>query len=178
VGQIRAALARDPQHGVEAIEELQAGLRRVVEELRELARGIHPSILSDRGLLEAVEALAARSVVPVDVRADASLREARFTEAVEGAGYFTVAESLANVGKHSGATSAQVELARTNGTLTIQVRDDGVGFDPATATGEGLGNLAARIAALGGELEITSHPGGGTTVTVSLSTGDRDAVGG
>lgn len=164
----RRELARSATAGDEAVRELQAGLARVVSDLRELAHGIHPSLLSDRGLLEAVEALAARSTVPVSVRADPSLRGLRFAEAAEGAGYFTVAEALANVSKHAGASSAEVSLARANGTLRITVVDDGSGFDPVTVQGEGLANLAERLAALGGGLEVASTPGAGTTVSAEL----------
>jgi signal transduction histidine kinase len=165
---VRSELRRDPTSGEAALDDLQAGLRRVIGELRELASGIHPSLLSDRGLLEAVEALAARSTVPVSVRADPSLRGLRFAEEVEGAGYFTIAEALANIGKHASATRAEVSMSRTNGSLRIEVRDDGTGFDPANAVGEGLANLGERLTALGGRLHVTSRPGGGTTVTASM----------
>lgn len=164
----RRELARSAAAGEVAVGELQAGLTRVVSDLRELAHGIHPSLLSDHGLLEAVEALAARSTVPVSVRADPSLRGLRFAEAAEGAGYFTVAEALANVSKHADASSAEVSLARANGTLRITVVDDGSGSDPVTVQGEGLANLAERLAALGGGLEVASTPGAGTTVSAEL----------
>lgn len=173
---VRSVLARDPQAGMAALDELQEGLRRVITDLRELAHGIHPSILSDRGLLEAVEALAARSAVQVDVRADASLRTERFTEAIEGAGYFTVAESLANASKHAAANHVEVTLARANGSIRIGVRDDGIGFDPTTASGEGLRNLAERLAALGGRLAVESAPGVGTAVTATLTVTEGETV--
>lgn len=169
---LRAQLETDPATGARLAAELQEGLRRVMSELRELAHGIHPSVLSDRGLLEAVEALAARSAVPVSVRADPTLRGQRFAEEVEGAGYFTIAEALANVGKHAAADHAEVSLARMNGSLRIEVRDDGSGFDPATAGGDGLANLADRLTALGGRLEVASRPGGGTTVSALLRVAD------
>ena len=165
---VRKQLRKDPGAGEQALSELQDGLARVMGELRELAHGIHPSVLSDRGLLEAVEALAARSAVPVSVRAEPSLRGLRFAEEIEGACYFTIAESLANVGKHARATHAQVSLASANGSLWIEVRDDGAGFDVAAAVGDGLANLAERLAALGGRLDVTSRPGGGTSVTAWL----------
>lgn len=167
-GRVRSALKRDPVAGEQSLAELQEGLRRVVLELRELAHGIHPSVLGDRGLLEAVEALAARSNVPVSVRADPTLRGLRFDEDIEGAGYFTIAEALANVSKHATATHAEVSLARENGALRIAVCDDGAGFDLANAVGEGLANLAERLAALGGRLDVQSAPGHGTTVTAKL----------
>ena len=167
-GHARAVLKRDPMAGDAAVAELQDGLHRVIAELRELAHGIHPSVLGDRGLLEAVEALAARSSVPVAVRADPSLRGERFAEEVEGAGYFTIAEALANVSKHAAATHAEVSLAREDDALSIAVRDDGDGFDLATAVGEGLANLAERLSALGGRLDVVSAPGQGTTVRAQL----------
>ncbi len=167
-GHARTVIRRDPVAGEVAVAELQDGLQRVNTELRELAHGIHPSVLGDRGLLEAVEALAARSSVPVAVRADPSLRGERFAEEVEGASYFTVAEALANVIKHAAATRAEVRLARSDDALRIAVHDDGEGFDLATAVGEGLANLAERLAALGGRLDVVSTPGQGTTVTAQL----------
>jgi signal transduction histidine kinase len=168
-GYVRSELRRDPAAGEQALADLQGGLQRVIAELRELAHGIHPSVLSDRGLLEAVEALAARSRLPVSVRADAALRGVRFAEEVEGAGYFTVAEALANIGKHAAATHAEVRLARADGCLRITVTDDGTGFAPEGTEGQGLVNLAERLAALGGRLDVRSRPGAGTTVSAQLA---------
>jgi signal transduction histidine kinase len=168
---VRSQLQRDPAAGEQALVELQEGLRRVIGELRELAHGIHPSVLSDRGLLEAVEALASRSALPVSVRADTALRGVRFAEEVEGAGYFTVAEALANAGKHAQARQVEVSLARSNGSLRIAIHDDGAGFDATTTAGEGLVNLAERLAALGGRLDVVSEPGRGTTVTAHVAVG-------
>ena len=154
------------------LAELQEGLQQVLTDLRELAHGIHPSLLSDRGLLAAVEALASRSAIPVSVRADPDLRDRRFPEAIEGAGYFTVAEALANAAKHAAARRIDVSLARSDQALHITVHDDGTGFDPTAAVGEGLANLNERLAALGGRLEVASRPGDGTTVTARLQTAD------
>jgi signal transduction histidine kinase len=165
---VRQELDRDPVAGSAALDDLQAGLRHVLGDLRELAHGIHPSVLSDRGLLEAVESLAARSVVPVAVRADPALRGMRFAQEIEGAGYFTVAEALANASKHAAATTIDVTLAHHRGGLDITVRDDGRGFEPATAVGEGLVNLAERVAALGGRLDVEARPGVGTTLSAHL----------
>jgi signal transduction histidine kinase len=169
---VRQQLDRDPAAGDAALDDLQAGLRHVLGELRELAHGIHPSVLSDRGLLEAVESLAARSAVPVAVRADPSLRGLRFAQEVEGAGYFTVAEALANASKHAAATTIDVTLAHHAGGLDISVRDDGAGFDPASAVGDGLVNLAERVAALGGRLNVEARPGAGTTLSAHLRLAD------
>jgi signal transduction histidine kinase len=169
---VRRELDRDPAAGEAVLDELQAGLRHVLGELRELAHGIHPSVLSDRGLLEAVESLAARSAVPVAVRADPALRGLRFAQEIEGAGYFTVAEALANASKHAAATAIDVTLAHHTGGLDITVRDDGTGFDPATVVGDGLVNLAERLAALGGRLEVEARPGAGTTLLAHLRLAD------
>ncbi len=169
---VRREFERDPAAGTAALDELQTGLRHVLGELRELAHGIHPSVLSDRGLLEAVESLAARSAVPVAVRADPSLRGLRFAEEIEGAGYFTVAEALANAGKHAAASSIDVTLAHREDGLAITVSDDGCGFDPAGAVGGGLVNLTERVAALGGRLVVEARPGAGTTLSAHLRLAD------
>jgi signal transduction histidine kinase len=167
-GRLQTQLARDPAGAAAVLEQLQSGLQRVIADLRELAHGIHPTLLTDRGLLEAVEALAARSPIPVTVRADPSLRGLRFSEAVEGAGYFTVAEALTNVLKHADAQQAAVSLVRANGVLRLEVSDDGTGFDRPTGAGDGLLNLAERLEALGGRLEVDTG-GQGTTVRALLS---------
>ncbi len=165
---IRGQLSRDPAAATGLLDQFQVSLQRVIADLRELAHGIHPTVLTDRGLLEAVEALAARSPIPVTVRADASLRGLRFAEEVEGAGYFTVAEALTNVLKHAGAAHTEVALLRSNGSLQIEVHDNGSGFPPTPTTGNGLANLAERLAALGGRLDIDST-GTGTTVRATLT---------
>jgi signal transduction histidine kinase len=170
-GRVRGHLDDEAAAGA-SLAELQEGLHRALRDLRELAHGIHPSLLSDRGLLAAVEALAARNAVPVSVRADPELRDRRFPAAIEGAGYFTVAEALANAAKHAAASHIDVSLANRDQSLHITVHDDGAGFDPATAVGEGLANLSERLAALGGRLEVASQPGGGTTVQARLRAAD------
>ena len=130
-----------------------------MNELRDLARGIHPAVLSERGLAAALESLIARSTVPVELRAP---RE-RAAPAAEAAIYFTVAEALTNVAKHAGATLARVQVNVQNGLLSANVVDDGVGGADATA-GSGLRGLADRLDALGGTLTIHSPPGGGTII--------------
>ncbi len=166
-GRIKHQLARDPAAATELIDGFQEGLQRVISELRELAHGIHPTLLTDRGLLEAVEALAARSPIPVTVRADPSLGGLRFSEEVEGTGYFTVAEALTNVSKHARAHQAEVCLQCSNGSLHIEVHDDGEGFDRTLAAGDGLSNMSERLAALGGRLDIETD-GTGTTLRAVL----------
>lgn len=152
--------------------ELQDGLSRVLDDLRDLARGIYPSLLSDKGLLVAVEAIAARHTIPTVLRADPSLRGLRFGRAAEAACYFTVAEALANSLKHANAQRVDLTLAREEDDLVITISDDGDGFDPDDATrraGQGLGSLQDRFAALGGDLAIRSSPGGGTTLHARMS---------
>ena len=170
-GEIEHGQAGSPVAG--DLAELRDELTRLLTTLRELAAGIHPSLLTDRGLLPAVEALAARHPVPVAVRVDRTLRGRRFAETVEGAGYFTVAECLANSLKHAAASSVEVTLARRDGSLVIEVVDDGVGLATTGAvgngTGNGLGNLAARLEALDGGLTVESQPEAGTTVRATMS---------
>lgn len=174
VGLARRRVARGESGEGEALEELdevQAELGRILSVLRELARGIHPTVLTDRGLVEAVEAQAARSPVPVRVVADGAIRTERFGTDVEGAAFYTVCEALTNVLKHARCRDAEVRLGRRNGTLEVQVRDSGRGFDQAAVTPGGLRNLAERVEALGGRLSVTSRPGHGTTVTAELAVG-------
>ena len=168
-GRVRTHFEREPDAVAEELASLQSGLERVLGDLRELASGIHPSLLRDRGLLAAVEALAARNPVPVLVRADLSLRSLRLAEEIEGAGYYTVAESLANSLKHADASQVEITLSRSNGSLQISIHDDGKGFEKASSHGNGLANLSERLAALGGRLDVTSEPGLGTTVFATLA---------
>jgi len=163
----RAKLNEDPL----AADQLLAGageeLDSALEELRELARGIHPAVLSDRGLGTALETLASRAPVPVEL---AELPEERLPEAVELAAYFVVAEALTNVAKYANATHAKVEVGRANGRLLVEVEDDGVGgANPEDGTG--LRGLADRIAVLEGRLEIDSERGKGTTVRAQIPCG-------
>jgi signal transduction histidine kinase len=144
-------------------DELDAAL----EELRELARGIHPAVLSDRGLAAALETLAHRAPVPVEV--DSVPRE-RLPEAVELAAYFVVAEALTNVAKYAHASHARVSIQQENGRVVVAVEDDGVGgADPAEGTG--LRGLADRLGILEGRLEVDSEAGRGTTVTARIPCG-------
>ena len=174
-GEVERTLDRGPTQVTDELAHLRDGLQRVLDDLRELAAGIHPSLLSDHGLLTAVESLAARHPVPVTLRADPGLRALRAAEEVEGAGYFTVAEALANSLKHADAASVAVTLTRADGSLCIDVSDDGCGFDTsigvdgmAPALGNGFTNMAERVTALGGVFEVASSPAGGTTVSARL----------
>jgi signal transduction histidine kinase len=144
-------------------DELDAAL----EELRELARGIHPAVLSDRGLATALETLAHRAPVPVEVD---SVPSERLPEAVELAAYFVVAEALTNVAKYAHASYARVSIEQENGRVVVAVEDDGVGgADPAQGTG--LRGLSDRLGILEGRLEVDSEVGRGTTVTARIPCG-------
>jgi signal transduction histidine kinase len=143
-----------------AVTELTAGLA----ELRELARGIHPAVLTERGLDPALQSLAARAPLPVNVSASV---EGRFAPAVEAAVYFVVMEALTNVAKYASASAAEVTVEQVDGHVVIGVQDDGIGgADPAA--GSGLSGLADRVTALGGHLEVESPPGGGTVVRAEV----------
>jgi signal transduction histidine kinase len=139
--------------------------KQALGEIRDLARGIHPAVLTDRGLDAALSSLAARSPVPVSLRSE--LGDDRAPEQVESAAYFVVAEALTNVARHSEATQAAVSVARDNGVLVVEIRDDGVGGAEPTP-GSGLAGLHDRVGALGGTLIVESPPGGPTAITAVL----------
>jgi signal transduction histidine kinase len=150
------------------VDELRLEAQRILSDLRELAQGIHPSVLSDGGILEAVEDRCARLPVPVSVEASDGLRGRRFDDEIEGAAYFFVTESLANILKHADATKATVLLTFDDRRLSLAVSDDGRGFVPDTASATGLAGLRDRIRALGGTVTLASRPGSGTIVSASL----------
>jgi signal transduction histidine kinase len=154
----------EPATAARLLEASRGELQTALEELRELARGIHPAILTDRGLGAAIEALAERAPLPVDLD---RMPEDRLPAAVEAAAYFVVAESLTNVAKYSSAQHASVRVGRENGFAVVEVSDDGVGGADPTA-GTGLRGLADRLAALDGRLEVHSPPGGGTVIRANI----------
>jgi PAS domain S-box-containing protein len=160
----RARIEKDPSTAGPTLERIGEQLAEASAELRELARGIHPAVLTERGLAPAIAALADRIPVPVDI---VELPEERFAPAAEATAYFTVAEALTNVVKYANATHATVRLAQENGDLAIEVRDDGRGGAQATP-GSGLAGLADRVGALDGVLEVTSPPGEGTVLRAVL----------
>jgi signal transduction histidine kinase len=151
------------------LAELQDEARELLADLRELAHGIHPPVLSDNGLVAAVEARAGRLPLQVAVRFDDRLREERLDEDVEGAAYFVVCEALTNVVKHAGARHVDVGLARVDGHLTIDVRDDGRGLRAGPA-GRGMGLLGVRdrVEALGGRVHLDDDPDGGARLHAEL----------
>jgi signal transduction histidine kinase len=150
------------------LDEAGDELRTALVELRELARGIHPAILTEAGLGPAIESLAARSTVPADVTA---VPDRRLPPAVESTAYFVVSEALANVAKYASATRATVSAACPGDSLRVEVRDDGIGgADPSR--GSGLRGLADRVAAIGGTLSVASPVGDGTRLVVELPLAD------
>jgi signal transduction histidine kinase len=163
----RNQLDRDPSLAAETLAELQGSAQHALADLRSLARGIHPAVLSSRGLVEAVDAMAARMPLGVRVDADPAVREVRYAPEIEGAAYFVVAEALANVLKHSGATEATVTIGASDSCLRVAIADDGRGFDPDSVRQSGLRGLRDRVEALGGHLEIDGR-GSGARLAVSL----------
>ena len=166
-------IARDKVRGAgsdgpaDLLDEAIRIQREALADLRRLASGIHPAVLTEGGLRPALRALA--ELAPVDVTLS-DLPADRLPEAVEAAAYFMVSETLANVGKHAGAQHATVQVARTNDNLCIEVSDDGVG-GAALVTGSGLCGLADRLAALDGGIDVESPPGGGTRVRAVIPCG-------
>ena len=162
LGMAEQKLATDPETARSLLAEAREGTREALEELRDLARGIHPPILADRGLGAAVAALAARSPVRVDV----SVEGERPSPAVESAAYFVAAEALANAGKHAEATRVDVRIMRSQGRLVVEVTDDGRGG--ADPSGTGLSGLRRRVEALDGTLQVVSPQDGPTTVRAEM----------
>jgi signal transduction histidine kinase len=155
---LRSARRRADGELADLLDQAQAELNTSLEELRELARGIHPAVLTDRGLESALEALTSRAPLPVTLEVES---EDRLPGPVESAAYFVVSEALTNVAKYAQATEATVAVRRSNGRVTVDVSDDGVGGADA-AGGSGLRGLADRLAALDGTLRLDSPAGHGT----------------
>jgi PAS domain S-box-containing protein len=164
---LRLALAKldsDPAAARATLAAAADELARALEELRELARGLHPAVLSDRGLRAAVEMLAGRTPVPVEI---VDIPDHRLGESVEAAAYYLIAEALTNVARYAHATRVRVRVAAGGGSVVVEVSDDGVGgADPAA--GSGLRGLADRVEALCGTLEVTSPAGAGTTLRAEI----------
>jgi PAS domain S-box-containing protein len=160
----RARLDDDPARAREYLDAALADLKQATAELRELARGIHPAALTEGGLRPALEALVARSSVPVRLVA---VPDKRFAAPVEATAYFTVAEGLTNACRYAAARRVEVEARQLDGRLRVEVRDDGQGgADPAAGTG--LRGLAARVAALDGRMQVSGPASGGTVLRVEI----------
>ena len=152
------------EEAAELVTSAHEEAKLALVEIRDLARGIHPAVLTDRGLDAALSSLAAHSPVPVTLSSE--LGGERPSEQAESAAYFVVAEALTNVARHSGAAHAAVSVVRDDGVLVVEVRDDGIGG--AEPSGSGLAGLRDRVGALGGSLVVESPPGGPTLVTAVI----------
>jgi signal transduction histidine kinase len=160
---VETMAAQDPSRASVMAAQAKAELQEALDDLRDLARGIYPPLLQDKGLAAAVESQARKAPVPVTVDADGV---GRFPQEVEAGVYFCVLEALQNVAKYAEASRVRLRLALQDGDLLFEVADEGRGFDPSTAPrGSGLQNMSDRLEALGGSLSIDSQPGRGTTVT-------------
>ncbi|MCT7356936.1 sensor domain-containing protein [Streptomyces sp. 15-116A] len=173
LGLAKEKLLEDPDAAARMVDEAHGEVKLALQELRDLARGIHPAVLTDRGLDAALSSVASRCTVPVKVTVDLSERPAA---AIEGIAYFTVSELLQNVSKHSGARSASVDVWRSETRLLIQVWDDGRGGARLDA-GSGMRGLAERLDAVDGLFVLESPEGGPTTVTAELPWRDREQSG-
>ncbi len=166
LGLAEMLMSRDPAKANATLQQLKGDADEALETLRDLARGIYPPLLAEKGLGVALESQARKATIPVTVDAEGI---GRYSQDVEAAVYFSVLEALQNVQKYAQASRAVVQLREQGGALTFEVTDDGRGFDRATTrNGSGLTNLADRIDALGGEVEVTSAPGAGTRLHGSL----------
>jgi signal transduction histidine kinase len=170
----RNRLSRD-QLTAEELTELQDQAREMLRDLRELAHGIHPPVLSDNGLVAALESRVTRFPLTVEIVADDGLRAERFSEDVEGTAYFVACESLTNVAKHAGTDDARVRLSRFYNLLCLAVDDSGRGFQPNGARSGGLANIRDRVEALHGRLTIESQVGAGTSIRAELPLSPRGA---
>jgi signal transduction histidine kinase len=160
----RGKVKDDPAKAEEIISRAEEELAKAIEDLREIARGIHPAVLSDRGLRPALESLAGKAELPVEL---AAVPEERMPESVERAAYDVVAEAVANASRHSNASHCVVKVVRENGHALVEVKDDGVGGADANQ-GKGLRVLADRLSAHDAVLELVSAPGEGTIVYAEI----------
>jgi signal transduction histidine kinase len=166
---LKALAAKDPAKAGELVDQLQAESQDALENLRDLARGIYPPLLADKGLGAALEAQARKTTLPVTVEQNGI---GRYPQEAEAAAYFCVLEALQNSSKHATASAVTVRLSEDHGGLVFEVSDNGEGFDVSAApAGSGLQNMADRVEALGGTLRVHSHPGEGTTVTGTIPVG-------
>jgi PAS domain S-box-containing protein len=172
---LRLALAKldsDPAAARAVLADAGEELALALAELRELARGLHPAVLSDHGLRAAVEMLAGRAPVPVEI---ADIPDERLPEPVEAAAYYLIAEALTNVAKYARASAVRVRVAASDAGVSVEVSDDGVGgADPAA--GSGLRGLADRVEALGGSLDVVSPAGAGTSLRAEIPAARPDGV--
>ena len=166
LGRARARFADDPEGAKAIIDQAHAEAKKALAELRNLVRGVHPPVLTDRGLDAAISGLAALCPVPVAVHADIAVRPAATVEAIA---YFVVAEALTNVAKHARATRAEVSVIRRGDVLQVVISDDGIGG--ADPQGQGLSGLADRVTGVDGGLSVRSPADGPTAIEVELPCG-------
>jgi len=165
-------IERDPSRARELLDQLRSDTNDALEDLRDLARGIYPPLLADKGLLPALEAQARKASLPVEVHATEGID--RYPQEIEAAAYFSCLEALQNVAKYAQASRALVTLSDGDGRLHFEVADDGLGFDPSdVGYGTGLQGIADRLGALAGTLTVTSSVGNGTTVAGTIPAPDR-----
>jgi len=164
----RNQLGGDPAAVAELLEDVHEETKLAIRDLRAVAQGIHPAVLSDRGLVDAIEERVARMPSSVMIDVAPAIRARRFPPAVEGAAYFMVCEALSNAMKHAAAEHLVVHVTAEEGELSVAVADDGSGFDTRTVARSGLSGIEDRIEALGGRLLVTSAPGRGTQLTMRL----------
>jgi PAS domain S-box-containing protein len=157
-------VAKSPVRAEELLEASREELMQALEELRELARGIHPAVLTDRGLEAALEALAGRAALPVEIDC---IPDVELPPPVEAAAYYVVSEALANITKYAGASAVKVSIGQVDGHALVEVVDDGVGGADPTR-GSGLSGLSDRVASLNGKLVIDSPPGAGTRIRAEI----------
>jgi signal transduction histidine kinase len=174
LGLAEMLLGRDPERAKSTLEQLKADADDALETLRDLARGIYPPLLAEKGLPAALGAQVRKATLPVTVETDAI---GRYSQDTEAAVYFCTLEALQNIQKYAGASSASVRLCEDEGQLRVEVIDDGRGFDVAsTKRGNGLTNMEDRLNALGGTLDIASTPGRGTVLRATLPLRPRGAA--
>lgn len=162
-GLIRSLLDADPENAAAMLEDLREDVQATLTELRELAHGIYPPLLMERGLGEALQTVANRAVLPTDIDAG---EVGRFEPDLEAAVYFCCVEAVQNAGKYAGESArVTVSVGADDNTLWFQVQDDGIGFEPEVAAkGHGFVNMADRLGAFGGSLNVKAQRGGGATV--------------
>jgi signal transduction histidine kinase len=168
LGLARQVARSSPQEADDLLAQTEREAQDALEELRDLARGIYPPLLVDKGLVAALQAQARKVPVPVEVVAGDI---GRLPQEIEAAAYFCALEALQNIAKYAQASGATIEVLLRNGCLELDITDDGVGFDPSMATqGTGLRGMADRLAALDGSLQIRSEPGAGTAIIGTIPT--------
>jgi signal transduction histidine kinase len=172
LGLAESLAGKDPAKAKDVIVQLKADTDEALETLRDLARGIYPPLLADKGLATALESQARKATLPVEVDSDGV---GRYSQETEAAVYFCVLEALQNMQKYANAGRATIRLRAEGGELTFEVEDDGAGFDTASrARGSGIQNMEDRLDALGGSVQVTSMVGAGTTVAGRLPLAVRE----